>query len=291
MNQFKQYENLKANMNKTQLAEFNRNGRFLEVAMYTEMIRLADLEYAPFIDGNGHPIFYELAMEIVDEILYSDNSEFLKYWKLHIATNGKATDNYFHYMFDTCMDWYFMTEATKELKIQLKGHEGKSEELVERAEIEHRMKMILDDLKVIKGQLEEETLAKHTAYSDSLDVHFNNIEIATNLADKECLGWIEYEIEKESQEEKGVMHPKVKEIIDLLNSEVEVDGETIQYIVEQVGMHEQLGKQLLACYPSIVTDHGQELLEKIAKKVWDDIYNNDTLTFNTFEEYWNGFKL
>lgn len=24
----------------------------------------------------------------------------------------------------------------------------------------------------------------------------------------------------------------------------------------------------------------------IAKRVWDDIYNNDTLTFDNFEDYW-----
>ena len=33
-------------------------------------------------------------------------------------------------------------------------------------------------------------------------------------------------------------------------------------------------------------DNHEDLLEyKIAKKVWDDIHNNDTLTYNTFEDY------
>ena len=34
----------------------------------------------------------------------------------------------------------------------------------------------------------------------------------------------------------------------------------------------------------------EEELKSVAKKVWVDIYNNDTLTYNSFEEYWNNNK-
>jgi hypothetical protein len=32
-------------------------------------------------------------------------------------------------------------------------------------------------------------------------------------------------------------------------------------------------------------------LQKMAEKVWNDIYNNGTLTYNTFEEYYKNLKL
>ena len=35
-----------------------------------------------------------------------------------------------------------------------------------------------------------------------------------------------------------------------------------------------------------------ELLEKeksVAEKIWNDIFNNDTLIYNDFESYWNDF--
>ena len=46
-----------------------------------------------------------------------------------------------------------------------------------------------------------------------------------------------------------IRNPKVERIISLLN-EIEVDGETMQYIIEKVGMEEQMLKQLILTYPS-----------------------------------------
>ena len=46
-----------------------------------------------------------------------------------------------------------------------------------------------------------------------------------------------------------IRNPKVETIISLLN-EIEVDGETMQYIIEKVGMEEQMLKQLILTYPS-----------------------------------------
>ena len=46
-----------------------------------------------------------------------------------------------------------------------------------------------------------------------------------------------------------IRNPKVETIISLLN-EIEVDGETMQYIIEKVGMEDQMLKQLILTYPS-----------------------------------------
>ena len=68
---------------------------------------------------------------------------------------------------------------------------------------------------------------------------------------------------------------KIKDIVDSLN-QLDLDAETMEDILEQVGMREQVVNQVLDSEKYIV-----------AKKVWDDIFNNDTLTFSSFEEYYN----
>ena len=51
---------------------------------------------------------------------------------------------------------------------------------------------------------------------------------------------------------------KVQQIIETLH-EMEVDGETMQYILEQVGMDEQMAIQLTTKYPKVVREHLHEL--------------------------------
>ena len=55
--------------------------------------------------------------------------------------------------------------------------------------IKERMELILDDLNVIRRHTPSELLNLNTEHSDSLDAHFNNIEIACDLDDDECLCW------------------------------------------------------------------------------------------------------
>ena len=52
-------------------------------------------------------------------------------------------------------------------------------------------------------------------------------------------------------------HPQIKSIIDDLKF-IDVDGETLQYIIEELGMHEQMIKQLIRTYPTLSR---QELLD------------------------------
>jgi len=50
----------------------------------------------------------------------------------------------------------------------------------------------------------------------------------------------------------------VLEVIKILR-DMEVDGETMQYILEQVGMDEQMAVQLTTKYPLVVAEHLHEL--------------------------------
>jgi hypothetical protein len=52
--------------------------------------------------------------------------------------------------------------------------------------------------------------------------------------------------------------PRVIKIIDLLN-DIDVDGEVMQFILEQVGLDEQMAIQLTTKYPTVVKEHLHEL--------------------------------
>ena len=69
---------------------------------------------------------------------------------------------------------------------------------------------------------------------------------------------------------------KIKQIVNLLN-EIDIDGETMEYILEQVGLREQVVHQILESEKYIT-----------ARKVWDDFCNNETLIYGSedFSKYY-----
>jgi hypothetical protein len=119
MSDFKKYNKFLKVLNKEEKREFRETIRFLQTAMVCEMIRDTDREYVEFLDAQGHAEFYTIAMEVCDEILLKDNSEFLKYYKLFLKSGDC---DYFHVRFDTCMDWYHMDLAREELAKRMEGY-------------------------------------------------------------------------------------------------------------------------------------------------------------------------
>ena len=99
-----------------------------------------------------------------------------------------------------------------------------------------------------------------------------------------------------------------KQIIDALKL-MDVDGDTMQYILREVHLESQLLKQLVMTSNDLdltnaieerlsfnesdsLKDFWREVynregeLRSMAKRVWDDIHNNDTLIYNNFEDYY-----
>lgn len=84
------------------------------------------------------------------------------------------------------------------------------------------------------------------------------------------------------------------------------DGEDTQYLVEVLNMKDQLLRQLFLSADdqtisnlieereSIVGEipfwdgvrNTEYAIKERCRKVWDDLHNNDTLTFNNFEDYY-----
>jgi hypothetical protein len=107
-------------------------------------------------------------------------------------------------------------------------------------QLEHRLAMVADDLKVIRKFIAQrgltETFQMPSSTSDEAFTNLNNIEIACDLTSNECLEWKSYNAKE------------VDEIIEKLKA-IEIDGENMQYILEQVGMTDQMHRQLVMRNP------------------------------------------
>ena len=103
-------------------------------------------------------------------------------------------------------------------------------------QLEHRLAMVVDDLKVIRKFIAEQGLTGEfqmpSSTSDEAFINLNNIEIACDLTNDECLSWQHYN------------DTEVNEIIQKLKA-IDIDGERMQYILEQVGMSDQMHRQLI----------------------------------------------
>ena len=101
-------------------------------------------------------------------------------------------------------------------------------------QFEHRLAMIQDDLIQIREFIYahdlDEIFQKKTHVSDEAWTLLNNIDIACDLNSDEALTW------------RVFNHPAEQVIKDL--KMMDVDGETMQYILEQVGMSDQMLRQL-----------------------------------------------
>jgi hypothetical protein len=123
MNQFSNYEKFEDSLSQDQKKELRSNIFFLRTAMICEMSRLIETIYKSYVDSNGYAEFYLIAMEICDEVLLTNESEYMKYIVLYFAGDEEA-DEYFHNNFDTCTDWYFMGLAANRLAETLGDYKG-----------------------------------------------------------------------------------------------------------------------------------------------------------------------
>jgi hypothetical protein len=112
-------------------------------------------------------------------------------------------------------------------------------------QLEHRLAMIADDLKVLRKFIYEQGMNEvfylPTRMSEHAWTHLNNIEIACDLTNDECLNWQLFNVET------------LNNIIEKLK-EIDVDGENMQYIIEKVGMTDQMYRQLVMSKPTEDTE-------------------------------------
>ena len=95
--------------------------QFITAAVTSELHDLAYLEYFTAWENNGGMGgFFHECVDITNEIMLSEGSEYLKwlnYWK---TTEGNNWECFSEYTDTDCFDWYHMTEAVKLFKSKYK---------------------------------------------------------------------------------------------------------------------------------------------------------------------------
>ena len=99
---------------------------FLLTAIAGNGMELIIAEYNHYIDAEGCMPMYEMLLNISDKLLLGDDSEYQKFLK------AENKDDWFHRNHDTCMDWYFIEEAKKIIREELK--DSKTEPIEEEVE-------------------------------------------------------------------------------------------------------------------------------------------------------------
>jgi hypothetical protein len=194
---------------KEQIEEQKRNDiEFIVSAVTSELENTAYLEYFDTWENNGGMgWFYTECVEITHKIMLTEGSAYLKWLNHWINTEDKHCEGFSEFTGETCFDWYHMNEARKEFESRYEKDENIDDQISER----------------IGGLL---SLFKTVEHRDKILVD------AVNHAKK-----------IRAREVKNEWLNKINPIINQLK-DMNVDGEQMQYILEKVGMDEQMYNQL-----------------------------------------------
>ena len=194
---------------KEQIEEQKRSDiEFIVSAVTSELENTAYLEYFDTWENNGGMgWFYTECVEITHKIMLTEGSAYLKWLNHWINAEDKHCEMFSEFTGETCFDWYHMNEARKEFESRYEKDENIDDQISER----------------IGGLL---SLFKTAEHRDKILVD------AVNHAKK-----------KIAREAKNEWLNQVKPIINQLK-DMNVDGEQMQYILESVGMDEQMHNQL-----------------------------------------------
>jgi len=108
----------------TELTKVMQYDRALIISAITqECLDLVRKEYADWLDNNGYYPFYEMMVEITDEVLFADGSDYRKAHAMGVENIGE----YYQTEVKRCFDWHCMELGAKLIREKLKGHESKKD--------------------------------------------------------------------------------------------------------------------------------------------------------------------
>ena len=294
--------------------------QFIVSAVTAELYDLARYEYFETWENNGGMgWFFSECVEITNEIMFKEGSEYLK-WLDHWIKSEDNSWLCFSEISGECFDWYHMYEARKLFKSRYTKDEDTKVEISEHIGYiinsfesdEERLKLVnmaisfaneqrnhkaeaikmINDINELKRNTTSnfevdiriecarrsaksayDTISKYTekvdkgeafvmsvSDHDSIQQNTSDIAIALDMNDNMCISDNWYNLKSKSEAmEKSEEAPtsqcinthtfdKVKEVIQILQTLDNgncVDGETMEYILTQVGMSEQMYRQLV----------------------------------------------
>jgi len=179
--------------------------QFIISAVTSELHELARLQYFEEWEANGGMgWFFEECVNIANEVMFKEGSQYLKW-----LDNWSNTDNVLPQMFtgESCFGWYHMNKARELFESRYTKDVDPTEEISEH-------------IGCIINQFDTETQRT------------NVIDLAVKFAQ-----------DNRDRRAKMLVEKKLENIIKELK-EIEVDGESMEYIISEVGMTEQMIKQL-----------------------------------------------
>ena len=189
--------------------------QFIISAVTSELDEIAYLRYFDAWENNGGMgWFFTECVEITHKIMLTEGSAYMKwlnYWKE--TTEGDDFQFFSEFTGETSFDWYHMNKAKAEFESRYEKDECTKEQISE------RMGYLLNSFEVAEDR------------DDLLDrvVNFAAMQRTKKM-------------EREKAKLK-VNDPRVQQVIDTLK-ELEVDGESMEHIIDEVGMTQQMVKQL-----------------------------------------------
>lgn len=199
--------------------------QFIVSAVTSELHEMAYLKYFDTWENQGGMgWFFDECVEITNKIMLTEGSQYLKWldhWKETEGTNN--WESFSEITGETCFDWYHMNEAAKEFKSRYEVDECTFDQVSER-------------IGYFLNEFKNEDDRSHLI-SLSVDFAFKKREQKREFDEAKA------KAAEEAAAKLIVNDPRVQQVIDTLK-ELEVDGESMEHIIDKVGMTEQMVKQL-----------------------------------------------
>ena len=194
---------------KEQIEEQKKNDvEFIISAVTTELHNMAYLEYFDtWVNNGGMQWFFDECVDITHKIMFTEGSQYLKWLDYWINNDEKYCEGFSEFTGETCFDWYHMDEARKEFESRYEKDENINVQV-----FEHIGRLL-------------------------------NLFNTTDDRDKILLDAVNHAKKLRNEKIRKEKLQKINSIVNQLN-DMEVDGETMQVILEEVGMDEQMYKQL-----------------------------------------------
>lgn len=183
---------------------------FIVSAVTSELHDMAYLDYFGAWENNGGMgWFFDECVEITDKVMFTEGSPYmrwLEHWKS--TDNDRDVEGFSEFTGETCFDWYHMDEARKEFQSRYTKDYCNKQQVSE-----HIGGLIMS----LESEKERDEL----------------IGMAIRYAEKQL------KIKKDREEKLLKIEAIIKQLKD-----IDVDGQTMQHILEKVGMDEQMYEQL-----------------------------------------------
>ena len=218
----------------------NQDIQFIISAVTSELEGMAYLKYFDAWENNGGMgWFFDECVEITKKVMLTEGSEYLR-WLDHWKEAGDDWVS-FSELVGNCFDWYHMDEAKKEFKSRYEEDECTKQQFYER--IGH----LINSFEVKADRDEVVDMALKYA-KEERESKKKREELAK-------------EKRREEQERRKKAIDKIINDLKSLDNGDGVDGETMQHILEKVGMEDQMHRQLIVSHAS--AESTEALLEEL----------------------------